>query len=222
MQTNVLKSSTNLHSLHQSPYYLTTNTSINNHHQHQNHSTNQSSSSSCEPPGTNRSTLAKGQQPPVSMAGAGKGTLLLTTKDGQPTMVVQQQPTSASVADCSGGAVTTINTSLNSVINSSASQVITINNRPLNSTLGSHQPQQILVSNTHGGVLSGNMVLNMNASRPVAPTYVNAVGNQNGPRNMAPRLVFNQPIRLGQQVITQRPAAPNLIAPVGSFGLLFF
>lgn len=197
MQTNVVKSNTNIHSLHhQSLHYLTSSTATN-------HNT------------TNRGTLAKGQQPPVSMAGAGKGTLLLTTKDGQSTMVMQQQPTSASVADCSGG-VTTINTSLNSVINSSASQVITINNRPLNSTMGSHQPQQILVSNTHGGMLSGNMVLNMNPSRPVTPTFVNAaaVGNQNGPRNMGPRILFNSPIRLGQQVITQRPAAPNLIGPV--------
>lgn len=144
------------------------------------------------------------------MAGAGKGpqTLLVTTKDGQQTMVVQQ-PTS--VADCN---VTAINTSLNSVINSSAPQVITIN-KPLtqNSTLAPHQGQ-ILVSNTHGGVLSGNMVLNMNTNRPVTPTYVNAsMNNQNTPRGMTPRFVFNSPIRLGQQMIT-RPTTPSLMAPV--------
>lgn len=148
------------------------------------------------------------------MAGAGKGpqTLLLTTKDGQQTMVVQQ-PTSVAEG-CNV-------TSLNSVINSSAGQVITINKPLTNSTMAPHQ--QILVSNTHGGVLPGNMVLNMNPSRPVTPTYVNApMNNQNGPRGMAPRFVIgSSPIRIGQPVITQRPAGPNILAPVSVIWITF-
>lgn len=131
-------------------------------------------------------------------------TLLLTTKDGQQTTMVVQQPSSVSVADC--------NVTHTAVLNSSP-QVITINKPLTQQSSVNAQPQQILVSNTPG-VLTPNMVLNMNTSRTVTP-YVNAgpsnVNNQ-APRGLGPRVLLNNQIRLSTpQMHLPRPGTQNVI-----------
>lgn len=138
------------------------------------------------------------------MANKGPQTLLLTTKDGQQTMVVQQP--SVSVADCN---VTTA--VLNNTHTSSSPQVITIN-KPLtqNSGVPGHPQQPIIVP---------NMVLNMNNMNATSrPTYVNAVNNQTPQRGLAPRVLLNSSpqIRLTPQMITTQraPGAQNVMAPV--------
>jgi hypothetical protein len=135
-------------------------------------------------------------------------TLLLTTKDGQ---VVMQQPT-VSVADCNVS--TAAGQAPNSINNLNSPQVIAINRSiTQNNTNVSHQPQ-ILVSNTHTGVLP-NMVLNMNTSRP---TYVNATTVNNNQaqhqRGLPQRFVLNSPIRLAPTQLMQRAPGTNVLQPV--------
>lgn len=149
------------------------------------------------------------------MAGPkGPQTLLLTTnKDGQQTAMVVQQPNS--VADCN------VTTAVLNSINSSP-QVITIN-KPLTQQSGvNSQPQQILVSNTPG-CLPTNMVLNMNninTSRAVTPSFVNAsatVNNQNPRGPLGQRVVLNNSaVRFAPQqtMHLQRPGAPLITGPV--------